>query len=243
MERYVLITRTAKDCKDLQALLEDADIRPRPFPVLRLEEHVDRPGWKRVQRRLSSTKDGRTWLLLTSPRAPNRLVAQARSREADQLLAWPTATVGPSTSRAARDAGLRVDVEGEGSGAGLARVLIERWREPTTAVLAGGVHLRPELPTALEQAGHRILKLKVYAMRATPQRELPNVGPSHAVILTSPRAAQHYLEAVGGLPLPIPHWALGPTTRDAAAGLGIECRIPDEPTMESLAEALKTDLL
>jgi uroporphyrinogen-III synthase len=58
------------------------------------------------------------------------------------------------------------------------------------------------------------------------------------VVLTSPRAARLYLEAAGGQPLPLPHWALGETTRDAAAALGIDCRVPASPTMESLAEEL-----
>jgi uroporphyrinogen-III synthase len=94
----------------------------------------------------------------------------------------------------------------------------------------------------LVERGHTVLPVKVYAMRATPQRELPPIGPSHAVVLTSPRAAEYYLDAIGGLPLPVPHWALGLTTRDAAGALGIECEIPESPTMESLAAALRRTL-
>jgi uroporphyrinogen-III synthase len=57
--------------------------------------------------------------------------------------------------------------------------------------------------------------------------------------MTSPRAARLYLEAVGGRPLPLPHWALGSTTRDAALALGIaDCRAPVSPTIASLAEEL-----
>jgi uroporphyrinogen-III synthase len=84
-----------------------------------------------------------------------------------------------------------------------------------------------------------VLPVVVYRMDPTPPRELPPLGPSlDAVVLTSPRAATFYLEGVGGHPLPCPHWALGPTTRQAAAALGIDCRIPLEPTMKSLAEEL-----
>ena len=94
-------------------------------------------------------------------------------------------------------------------------------------------------PEALAEAGHPVHPVVVYSMRATPPRELPPLGPNlEAVILTSPRAARLYLDAVGGKPLPLQHWALGPTTRDAAGGLGIECAIPSEPTMYSLAEEL-----
>jgi uroporphyrinogen-III synthase len=108
-------------------------------------------------------------------------------------------------------------------------------------IFACGHHRRPELPDALEAAGHRVIPVVVYRMEPTPQRELPPLGPSlDAVVLTSPRAAELYLQGVGGMALPCPHWALGPTTRDAAAALGIDCRIPQQPTMESLAEDLCT---
>ena len=151
----------------------------------------------------------------------------------------PAAAVGPSTEKAARDAGLNVKVVGPGTGAGLARLLDESTGSPTTFILACGRERRPELPGALAEAGHVILPVVVYRMDPTPPRELPPLGPSlEAVVLTSPRAAELYLAGVGGLPLPCPHWALGPTTRDAAAALGVECSIPRKPNFESLAEEL-----
>ena len=110
---------------------------------------------------------------------------------------------------------------------------------PTTIVFACGRDRRPELPRILSESGHSVLPVVVYRMDRTPPRELPPLGPSlDAVVLTSPRAATLYLEGVGGHPLPCPHWALGPTTRQAAVALGIDCRIPPEPTMKSLAEEL-----
>jgi uroporphyrinogen-III synthase len=84
-----------------------------------------------------------------------------------------------------------------------------------------------------------VVPIVVYRMDPTPPRELPPLGPSlEAVILTSPRAAELYLAGVGGLPLPCQHWALGPTTRNAAAAIGIDCLIPPESSIESLAEEL-----
>jgi uroporphyrinogen-III synthase len=130
-------------------------------------------------------------------------------------------------------------VVGPGTGLGLAEQLREGWTEPSLVVFPCGVHRRDELPRRPSpRAGHRVLPVEVYRMRRTPPRELPSAGPADLVVLTSPRAARLYLEAMGGLPLPIPHWALGPTTRDAAAALGIECRIPPVPDIHSLAEEL-----
>ena len=45
-------------------------------------------------------------------------------------------------------------------------------------------------------------------MKASPALSSLPVGPADAIVLTSPRAAELYPEAVGGLPLPLVHWAL-----------------------------------
>jgi uroporphyrinogen-III synthase len=147
--------------------------------------------------------------------------------------------VGSGTAEAARAAGLRVEVQGPGTGSGLAAELVAAWSRPTTVIFACGRERRQELPEALTAAGHTVLAVELYRMRPTPPRELPPLGPSlEAVVLTSPRSARYYLDGVGGHPLPCQHWALGPTTQAAAAALGIDCLIPPEANLESLAEEL-----
>ena len=238
MTRVVLVTRHPADCAELEALLRPAGLAVRPYPVLRLEEADDAAGWRAI-RRLLVDPPGRPWLAITSPRAPERLVRQARNRSADALLDWPAAAVGAATAAAAARVGLRPVLVGHGSGLGLARQLIARLESNDPVVLACGADRRLELPEALAAAEHPVYPVVVYAMRPTPTRELPPLGPGlEAVVLTSPRSASLYLEAVGGRPLPLPHWALGSTTRNAAAALGIDCRVPASPTMESLAEEL-----
>jgi uroporphyrinogen-III synthase len=236
--RAVLVTRHPADCADLESLLRPAGLTVRPYPVLRLEDADDPAGWRAI-RRLLSDPSTRPWLVITSPRAPERLVRQARTLSADALLDWPVAAVGGATAAAAARVGLRPALVGHGSGLGLARELIARLGPHDPVVLACGADRRLELPEALAAAGHPVYPVVVYAMKPTPTRELPPLGPGlAAVVLTSPRAARLYLEAVGGRPLPLPHWALGATTRDAAAALGIDCRAPASPTIESLAEEL-----
>lgn len=239
MKPTVLVTRSREDCTRLEELLTPCGLAVKPFPVLRVETVEDARGWKAVKRLLASPEPGTGWIVLASPRAPSRLVAQAGERGAEALLRWPVAAVGTGTARAAREAGLEVALTGPGTGEGLARELNRRLETPTDVVFAAGRHRRPELPRALEQAGHRLHTLVVYRMRQTPPRELPPLGPRvDMVVLTSPRAARYYLEAVCGKPLTCPHWALGPTTRDAAAAMGIQCRIPPRPELESLVEEL-----
>jgi uroporphyrinogen-III synthase len=234
VSRFVLITRHPADCAELQELVRPHGVVIRPYPVLRLEELEDDRGWRQL-----AGAGAPDWLLMASPRAPQRFVDQARARGMEGLLARPAAAVGTTTADAVRAAGLDLALVGPGTGAGLAEQLVQRWTAATTAVFACGRHRRPELPDALEAAGHTVLPVEVYRMRATPPRELPPLPPSlEAVVLTSPRAARLYLEGVGGLPLPCQHVALGPTTRTAAAAIGIECRMPERPDMESLAEVL-----
>jgi uroporphyrinogen-III synthase len=234
MSRFVLITRHPAECAELQEMLAPAGITLRPYPVLRLEDVEEDGGWVAAEQ-----CDHTAWVAMASPRAPERFVRQCRERGAERLLDLPVAVVGEGTAEATSAAGLQPTVVGPGTGSGLAASLTDRLEQPTTVVFACGHHRRPELPDALTAAGHHVVPVVVYRMRATPPRELPPLGPSlDAVVVTSPRAASLYLEGVGGRPLPCPHWALGPTTRDAAGALGIQCSIPPEPTIASLAEEL-----
>jgi uroporphyrinogen-III synthase len=235
---FVLITRHPSDCAELQSLLDPCGLKLRPYPVLRLADVRDAEAWSTVMDRLADlARDA--WLVMASPRAPGRFAAECRQQGADALLELPVAAIGTGTAASARNAGLRVELVGPGTGVGLAKRLVDLVNEPTTFVFACGRDRRPELPRALTEAGHTVLPVVVYRMDPTPVRELPPLGPSlEGVVLTSPRAARLYLDGVGGLPLPCRHWALGPTTRAAAAAIGIDCSIPSEPTLESLAEEL-----
>jgi uroporphyrinogen-III synthase len=242
MTRFVLVTRHPADCRELQELVQPCGLKVRAFPVLRLEDVDDRAGWQTLETRFPAASENRPdWLLMASPRAPERFVDQADRRAMAHLTEVPAAAVGSATAEATTAAGLRAELIGPGTGLGLAGELLQRLHTPSTVVFACGHHRRPELPHALAEAGHEVLSVEVYLMRPTPPRELPPLPPSlDAVVLTSPRSARLYLEGVGGLPLPCTHWALGPTTRDAAAALGIECRIPERPDIHSLAEVLCT---
>lgn len=240
MSRFVLVTRHPAECREFQSMLAPAGLTVRPYPVLRLLEFADEEEWERVQ---AAAPAGRAdaWLALASPRAPMRFAAVCRTRGAEHLLRLPAAAVGEATARAAAEAGLRVELVGPGTGGGLGERMLGRLAPASVVVFVCGRDVRPELPVRLTGAGHTVLPLTVYRMEPTPPRELPPLGPSlEAVVLTSPRAAELYLRGVGGLPLPCPHWAIGPTTRDAAAALGIDCHIPREPTLASLAEELCT---
>ena len=107
MSRAVLITRHPADCSELQELLAPSGITLRPYPVLRLVEVNDRNGWLDV-RDLLADHGATLWLVMASPRAPERLLRQAHERGAHGVLELPTAVVGDATARAAVQAGFRV---------------------------------------------------------------------------------------------------------------------------------------
>ena len=241
MSRTVLITRHPADCSELRELLAPHGNRLHPYPVLRLETLDPTRDLEAVCRTVGPGDPG--WLLLASPRAARPFVGHLEGAGASHLARLPAAAVGRATADAGLEVGLRVEVVGPGTGLGLAEELAPRLPADTPLVFPCGRHRRSELPDALTAAGHRVFPVEVYAMLATPPRELPPLPPTlDAVVVTSPRAARLYLEGVGGQPLPCRHVALGPTTRDAAAALGIACTIPPEPQMSSLAEELCQEL-
>jgi uroporphyrinogen-III synthase len=236
MTRYILVTRHPADCRELNSLLQPHGRAIRAYPVLRVEDVDDTEGWRNAHAMLEDRPDS-LWVALSSPRAPERMVHQARERGADRLLALPIATIGESTAQAAAKAGLHAQLVGPGTGFGLAKELLGFLEPEAPVIFICGEQTRPELAETLTAGGHRVQPVIVYAMKPTPVRELPPPGPDlEAVVLTSPRSARLYLEGVGGKPLPLQHWALGPTTQEAAAAIGIECRVPPQPTFASLVE-------
>lgn len=237
MTRRVLVTRTADGCGELQAMLAPSGLEVAPYPVLRFAEVSDDPGWDEVLAEIAPGDSA--WLVFASPRAARPFVRQADARGGDHLRRLPVATVGRGTAAAVRAAGLDVDLVGPGTGAGLAAALLERFSSRERIVFPAGRDRRPEMPEILASAGHRVLPVVVYRMDETPREELPRLPPGlEAVVLTSPRAARLYANGVGARRPSCTHWALGPTTRAAAARLGIDCRIPDEPDLTSLVEEL-----
>ncbi len=241
MTRRVLITRAPEECRRLQELLADCGLLVEPFPVLRFEPVESSESWERAVEALTEARlQGRvSRLLLTSPRAVGPLCEQAPRHRARAILSLPVAAVGRTTAATARKAGLRVELTGPGTGVGLGAQLTVRPGKNVLFVFPCGVDRRTELPEALRKAGHDVRELEVYRMLRLPPRVLP--VPEHeiaAVVLTSPRSARYYVENLGGRPPDCLHLALGPTTRDAAGALGIECRIPARPEVEALAEEL-----
>ena len=111
MSGFVLITRHPSECRGLQSLLDPCGLKLRPYPVLRLSDVHDEKGWKTVMERVPDFERG-AWLVMASPRAPERFVAECDRRGGNTLLELPVAAVGNSTAASARSANLRVELVG-----------------------------------------------------------------------------------------------------------------------------------
>jgi len=241
MKRRVLITREAAKCVELEKLVAPCGIVIEPYPVLRFEPVESMQDWTRVTGEIVMAREAgvRTMLVLASPRAAAPFKDQAERHGGHVLSGLPAAAVGRTTAREAGKYGIRVELTGPGTGAGLASELVTHLEEPALLVFACGAEHRPELPQALRDAGHTVLLLTVYRMLRLPPVPLPvPVEDLSAVVLTSPRSGRYYVENLGGNLPDCLHIALGPTTRDAVSALGITCRIPARPEMEALAEEL-----
>ncbi|MEW6746436.1 MAG: uroporphyrinogen-III synthase, partial [Planctomycetota bacterium] len=196
--------------------------------------------------RARSSLGSATWCLFTSAAAVEAglrwLREDAPGREA--LARVQIGVVGPATREAVEGAGLEVALEAPaGSGAGLARALLERLgpgAPPTTFLWPTARHSRPELSAILEGAGHRVLTVPLYEIRPMAPGEgvgLPD-GAVDVVVVTSPSVVQAAV-ALGVVPVTLPVIAIGPTTASAAErhGLSVVATAP-RPTPQALIEVI-----
>ncbi|HLE96851.1 MAG TPA: hydroxymethylbilane synthase, partial [Candidatus Thermoplasmatota archaeon] len=152
-----------------------------------------------------------SWAVVTSARAVEPLAALARR------VPNPSArlgAVGPATARAMRRAGLPVHlVSPDGTGAGLARVLLAHWPPEGPVLFPAAERASPDLPDAILGAGHRLVHWPVYRLRATSlmvDADVLVVGSPTAVDALSGARARRWV-------------AFGPATGRALRAQGLPC--------------------
>lgn len=237
MTSWVLVTRAAAQCGDLTAALAARGIRVVPYPTLRSSAVEDEDGWKTVRARASAI----AWLAFTSAQAPAPFAAQAEARSlATGLRRVPAAAVGRVTAGAATQAGCRVVLTGDAGAESLARQLVGLARPRQVVLHPRGRDARPELEETLAGAGLEVLRLIVYATEIVPPDQLPQLpeGDPVAVVLSSPRATLGYARACGRRYASALHLAFGPTTAEAALGVGFSAAVLREPSDACVLEEL-----
>jgi uroporphyrinogen-III synthase len=234
----VLVTRPADELDDLRGALGPAGFGVLPFPVLREVVADDATGWGAV-----AAEVGRLHrIAFTSPRAPAALRRSAQARGMTAALGGvAAAVVGDATAAAATASGFAVAEIGTSGGAELARRVAARAGRGAIVLHACGRDHHRDLAAGLAAHDIRVIAVVVYAMELVPAGELPELPAATAtaaVVLTSPRAAEAYVAALGaGIPN-VPHLVMGATTAARARELGIDAVPLRRPTPAAVLEEL-----
>lgn len=237
MRRWVLITRHHLEAHPLGQALQARGIDLVGYPVLHEVPAADENGWQRA----AACRARITSLLFTSPRAPRHFRQAAKWASLWPVLALlPTDAVGRATAHACHEIGLYVRHVGDSTGVTLVGEFAGGWRPGDVVLHPTGRHHRKETHEALAAAGADVLPVVVYDMEESPPETLPRLPdtPPVAVLLTSPRAAAVYLRRAPPWVCEAPHFALGATTAEAAARLGLVSRILAHPDPLLLMEEL-----
>lgn len=163
------------------------------------------------------------WVVVTSVAGADRVGAELARRLDVRLAAVGTATAG----RLAELAGRSVDLVPSRQ---LAEVLVEDFNrrnpESQRVLVAHADRAAATLVDGLRSAGHEVAAVVAYRtlLRRPDEAELSSIGTADAVVFASGSAALGWAEALGdraGDRLPPIVVAIGPTTADTAAGVGL----------------------
>jgi uroporphyrinogen III methyltransferase/synthase len=240
----VLVTRTREQAEGLVDRLHALGAEVVVVPLISTVPVAPPEAVRAMHAQLVAGTGGR-WVAFTSATAV-RLVRGAL--DADAFEDVGVAAVGEATARAAREAGLAVDVVPErGEAEALAEALVRRGVSGATVWLPAAEGARETLRDRLGAAGATVLVQALYRSESPPgaaarlRRAL--ASGLHAVTLTSGSTVRHLVAALSGDPLPdgVAVVCIGPRTADEAraAGLRVDA-VADVQSVEGLASALSS---
>jgi len=182
-----------------------------------------------------------TWLVLTAATAVGPVLAAASGHELRGRC--KIAALGPGTAAALEQAGVAVDLMGEGGGAmGLVRPLASVLEPGGVVVLAQAEAPAAGLADALRAEGLTVVEVAAYGTvpRSVSQDERAQLRAADLVLLASPSAARSLAEAVGTASASsLRIVAFGETTAQGARDAGfVHVRSAERPATDSLLQAL-----
>jgi len=247
----VLITRAREQADAFAEALRAAGATPIVYPTIAVEPP---PSWQALDDALERRAEY-GWAVFTSPSAVAFTTARAAAIgiPARSLATMRIAAVGVETARALAAAGLTAAIvpgadaqRQEGLVDGIMAALAE-----AQAPADGGGEAPPArilFPQAIggrellrDELARRGCVVDVVPVSQTIERELPEPPPDFDVAtFASPSALRAFVRAQGRERLgPAVVAAIGPTTADAAAALGVRVDVvPPSPSMRALVEAL-----
>lgn len=237
----VLVTRPRERSEELVFLLEDEGAEVVHLPLLEILPPEDTRPLHSAAEQLSRY----AWIVFASPAAVIAFAEAVREAGTRDLLASAKiAVVGAQTARAAKDRGMPIAVETQGTGAELAQALRARLHPGDELLLPCARDARPELSAALDDIGVAVTRVVAYRsekLRPTAE-ERQAAASSEVVLFASPRTAEAYLDALGDEARTTLSRAavvaIGPTTAEAVRELGFRVdAVASTPSSEALVQA------
>jgi porphobilinogen synthase len=241
----VALTGPDGDAGSLGEGLRAYGLETASFPLLEASLAADLPG---VEREVRSGRGPWDFVGFTSPRAVDALARLEEERGIRVTELGLCFAVGPETARRAAEKGWSVAAEGPGPGAAALLGELDRLARADPlrgkrVLLSLSDRARTDLADGLRERGAIVDAVVAYAVK--PPEDLPRrVGALlasgvDAAVLASPSAAEALVEG-GGAGTDLPLVALGPTTAEAMARLGLPVAATAErPTPLGLWNAME----
>jgi uroporphyrinogen-III synthase len=250
--KTVVVTRADGQSEELCAQLRARGASVRQLPLIAFAPPKSFVDLDQALKRLKAFD----WILFTSPNAVQAVLRRQRDLNGvtpGQGEQPKVAAVGPTTSRAAEDAGFAVDyVAAEHSALALAEGLKDEVRGKSV-FLPRSDRASPGLPEALKQAGAKVTEVVAYRTVAPSRTDRDRVNELlkeavDGILFFSPSAVGNFLELVDkkrleklqGRAVMV---AIGPTTAGALSAAGV-ARIAwaTDTTTDAVIEALEGHL-
>ena len=236
--RRIVVTRAREQASELAEALSALGAEVLEVPTIRIAEPADGGAALRQAAAALASYD---WVVLTSARAVERLLAVLRDARA--FGAARVAAVGPGTAGALAERGLLADLVPEEA---VGEALVEAFPTGTGRVLVpAAAGARDVVPAGLGAKGWMVDLVEAYRTEPeTPPADLlARAAGADAVTFTSSSTVANYLAAAGTSGLPSAVVCIGPVTADAARRAGVTVTaVADPHTLDGLVDAL-VDLL
>jgi uroporphyrinogen-III synthase len=232
----IVLTRSDEDNAKWAARLRLAGAEPIELPCIRTEL-IDGDDLRRDLRETLAQAD---WLILTSRRGVDALVALGMSEAAATCR---IATVGKATAQNAHECFGRVDLTGSGTALDLGRELIETGTLSAgdLCVAALAANAGPVLVEMVERCGARCRRFDVYrtlpSEPSEPRTHLSTLAPD-AIVFASPSAVTGFVNCIE-IDRPCRAFSIGPSTSAAMRehGLAITAEA-SEPSFDGIIALL-----
>ena len=238
----IAVTRPAQQSAELAEPLAAAGADVLLCPLVRVQSTLDADQWRRVREQLPDF----SWLVFTSTNGVEQFAALlGRAGLAATALNCRVACVGPATAKAAEANGFVVDlIPDQYVGSAVAEAMAATGPLDGTRILlarAGGGG--DELPARLRARGAQVEDLELYRSvidqeGATLLAGLMNREVVDLLTFTSGSAVTYFVEHIGKLANTAVA-VIGPSTAQAARGLGLRVDIEADPhTIAGMIQAI-----